>query len=231
VFLAGEEPVSLRTEDGLTLRALGCFPAEARRAVILCHPHPLYGGTMHNAVVLVVNKYLRETGGDKVATLRFNYRGVDGSEGAYDHAKREALDVRAALFEAARRAPGARLSVMAYSFGTRVALRALAEPIGDLTGPDAAPVPEVERLALVAPAVRIFHFPEDRGRFAGAIEIFTGDADQFSDVVDVRTLSDRFGAPLHVLSGSDHYFIRFRRKLAELVAPFVAPEIQASPNV
>src|SRR5687767_9367230 len=66
-------------------------PADARRGVaIVCHPHPLHGGTMDNKVVTMVERALRELG---FATLRFNFRGVGGTEGAHDDGEGETRDL------------------------------------------------------------------------------------------------------------------------------------------
>src|SRR5580658_3520147 len=78
--VAGEELVTVEGLPGQpSLEARVRAPAGAKRAVVLCHPHPLYGGTMHSAVVLALGKVLAEAG-EGVATLRFNYRGVGASE-------------------------------------------------------------------------------------------------------------------------------------------------------
>src|SRR5262245_3840133 len=90
---------------------------DAARAVVLCHPHPLYGGTMHSAVVLALAKVLAEKRG-RAAALRFNYRGVGASGGAYDEGRGEVEDARAALREIVRRAPRAKVTMCGYSFGT-----------------------------------------------------------------------------------------------------------------
>ncbi len=214
VSVTGEEPIvlaGLSGEPALEARVRGS--AESDRAVVLCHPHPLYGGTMHSAVVLAIAKVLGEKGGDRVATLRFNYRGVGTSEGAYGEGIGETFDARAALREMKRRAPRAKLTMCGYSFGTWVGLRAAA-----LEG-------TAERVALVAPAVRIFDFVrEDAASFQGRITIFLGDQDEFCDVAEAETLARDLGASLRVFDGSDHYFLKSRRKLAEAVLPFIAPE-------
>src|SRR5580704_13904811 len=82
--VAGEELVTIPGLPGEpSLEARVRASDSAKRAVVLCHPHPLYGGTMHSAVVLAIAKLLAEKGGAEVAHLRFNYRGVGESEGKY----------------------------------------------------------------------------------------------------------------------------------------------------
>lgn len=90
---------------------------EPLAAAILCHPHPQYGGTMHNKVVHRAAQALRETG---FVTLRFNFRGVGRSTGTYDFGIGEQDDVRAAIDFMARRYERARLWLVGYSFGAWV---------------------------------------------------------------------------------------------------------------
>ena len=89
------------------------------RAVVVCHPHPLYGGTMHSKVVYRLAKGLQKANS---AVLRFNFRGVGRSSGTYDGGVGEQDDLRAALECLARHHPGLPLEVAGFSFGARVAL-------------------------------------------------------------------------------------------------------------
>jgi alpha/beta superfamily hydrolase len=98
-------------------------PPEAPKpqfAAVVCHPHPLYGGTMHNKVVYQVNKTLDRLG---LPVLRFNFRGVGRSEGAHDEGRGEREDVHAALDFLAAEFPGVPLLVAGFSFGCWVGLR------------------------------------------------------------------------------------------------------------
>ena len=210
----GEELVTIPGLPGEpSLEARVRAPAAATRAVLLCHPHPLYGGTMHSAVVLAIAKVLAEKGQEKVAHLRFSYRGVGTSQGTYGEGKGETEEARAALRALRERAPKAKVTVCGYSFGTFVGLRAAV-----LEG-------NVERVALVAPAVRVFHFvASDGAAFQGRLSIFVGDADEFCDVEEAQELATSLGATLRVFEQADHYFLRSRRKLAEAVVPVIAPE-------
>jgi alpha/beta superfamily hydrolase len=214
-MVTGEQAVTVAGLEGQpSIEARLSASPSAVRAVVLCHPHPLYGGTMHNPVVLAVAKVLAAWGGDRVAWLRFNYRGVGASGGSYDDGRGETLDARAVIREMKRRAPGAKLTVCGYSFGTWVGLRAAAIEGG------------VERVALIAPAVRIFHFvKEDAGQLAGGLAIFVGDRDPYCDVDEARALAEELGASLDVFADNDHFFLKSRRRLAERAVPFVAPEV------
>ena len=102
--------------------------AEApREAALVCHPHPRFGGTMHNKVVYRLARGLRHSG---AVVLRFNFRGVNLSEGSYDEGIGEVEDARAALEFLRARYPGLPFSLAGFSFGSRVILRLGCEPVG-----------------------------------------------------------------------------------------------------
>ncbi len=106
---------------------------------VVCHPHPSFGGTLHNKVVHRVAATLHELGAD---VLRFNFRGVGRSAGSFDEGRGEVDDARAAVSWMRARHAGARLWLAGFSFGSWIAARL------------AASDPGVERLILVAPPVR-----------------------------------------------------------------------------
>jgi uncharacterized protein len=89
-------------------------------AALVCHPHPQGGGTMHNKVVYRLARGLRKSG---CVVLRFNYRGVNLSEGEYAHGIGETDDARMVLAELRRRYPALPLLAAGFSFGSRIALR------------------------------------------------------------------------------------------------------------
>jgi uncharacterized protein len=91
-----------------------------RHAVLVCHPHPQYGGTMHNKVVYRIARALRRAG---AVVLRFNYRGVNLSQGTYDHGIGEVEDARAALALLRSRYPDLPFSLAGFSFGSRIVLK------------------------------------------------------------------------------------------------------------
>jgi uncharacterized protein len=93
---------------------------EPRHAVLVCHPHPQYGGTMHNKVVYRIARALRRAG---AVVLRFNYRGVNLSDGEYGHGIGETEDARAALALLRSRYPALPFSLAGFSFGSRIILR------------------------------------------------------------------------------------------------------------
>jgi len=91
-----------------------------REAVLVCHPHPQHGGTMHNKVVYRIARAMRRAG---CVVLRFNYRGVNLSEGRYDQGIGETEDARAALAFLRGRYPALPFSLAGFSFGSRIILR------------------------------------------------------------------------------------------------------------
>ena len=96
-------------------------PACARRGVaVICHPHPQHGGTMHNKVVTMVERALRESGLD---TVRFNFRGTGTSGGVYDEGDGESDDLAAVAAWVRQVRPGDALWLAGFSFGSYVSIR------------------------------------------------------------------------------------------------------------
>jgi alpha/beta superfamily hydrolase len=114
-------------------------------AAVVCHPHPLHGGTMHNNVVFRTARALQEAG---LVVLRFNFRGVGRSEGVHDGEGGEDDDLRAALDHLRSVRPGLPLWAGGFSFGARTSCRVAA-----------AGAAGFERLLLVALPVRVFSCP------------------------------------------------------------------------
>jgi len=104
------------------LVALWEQPASPRSDLVAlaCHPHPLYGGTLHNKVVHHTARALQHLG---LAVLRFNFRGAGSSQGQHDHGRGEADDVRAALAWLEEKTPSAQVVLAGFSFGAWVGLR------------------------------------------------------------------------------------------------------------
>ena len=116
------------------LEALLEEPADEapRLAVVLCHPHPRFGGTMHNKVVYRMARGLRAAG---AVVLRFNFRGVGASQGEYGEMAGEMEDARMALGWLRERYPELPFALAGFSFGARVITRS-----GLRTGRRAIPV-------------------------------------------------------------------------------------------
>jgi alpha/beta superfamily hydrolase len=93
---------------------------EPCEAALVCHPHPQHGGTMHNKVVYRVARGLRKAG---AVVLRFNYRGVNLSDGEYAHGEGELADARAALAWLKQSYPALPYTLAGFSFGSKIVLR------------------------------------------------------------------------------------------------------------
>ncbi len=120
-----EESLWLYTADGVRLQARLAQPSAVQCCgiAVLCHPHPLYGGTMNNQVVMAVAQRLLSAG---LAVLRFNFRGVGKSGGQYGGGEKECEDVLAAVKYARNRGFAVnKIILIGYSFGAAVAARAL----------------------------------------------------------------------------------------------------------
>ncbi len=145
------ESFSLRTSDGLVLEAEATVPADATVAAVLAHPHPVQGGTMRSLVTSELFRTLPERG---VAVVRFNFRGVEGSEGTHGHGIDEQHDLVAGLDALTERAPGLPLVIAGWSFGADVALTVVDPRLAGwfLIAPPLRVVPIESMLAAPRPA-------------------------------------------------------------------------------
>jgi alpha/beta superfamily hydrolase len=174
---------------------------------VVCHPHPIYGGTMQNKVVHTLARAMQELG---VPTVRFNFRGVGGSDGAYDGGAGELDDALAVCAWARRRWQCETLWLAGFSFGSAVALQA-------------APVVQPRALVTVAPPVgRIIVTPLERP--ACPWLVVQGDHDELVDVAQVRRWVVNFVPPprLDVLEGAEHFFHGRLGELRAAVIDFLA---------
>jgi alpha/beta superfamily hydrolase len=169
---------------------------------VVCHPHPLYGGTMTNKVVHTLARSLQEQG---MPTVRFNYRGVGKSAGQYDEGRGETADALAVVAWGRERWPGVPLTLAGFSFGAMVAL---------LAAPAAQPV----ELITVAPAVANVRYSAVE-RPACPWLIIQGMADEVVDYRQVEAFAARFAPPpvLRLLPGIDHFFNGHLPELREAV--------------
>lgn len=162
-----------------------------RGLAVVCHPHPLHGGTMQNKVVQTLARAFVSLG---YRCVRFNFRGIGVSEGAWDEGRGEIDDALAVV--QAERAPGQALVLAGFSFGGYVASQAAARL---RETPGALPA---ERLVLVGPAVRNFTMaavPEDT-------LVIHGEADDVVPLAAVFDWARPAALPVTVLPGAGHFF-------------------------
>jgi len=183
---AGVERLALAGPAGALEAVLETPAGEARGLALLCHPHPLHGGTMDNKVVQTLARALRGCGW---RTLRFNYRGVGASQGDWDGGRGEVDDALAAI--AALRLPGQPLVLGGFSFGGYVAAQTaqrLAEP--------------ARRLVLIAPATGNFDLapvPEDS-------LVVHGECDEVVPLAATLAWARPQALPVVVVPGGGHFF-------------------------
>jgi alpha/beta superfamily hydrolase len=168
---------------------------------VICHPHPVYGGTMDNKVVTTVARGFNEC---SIPTLRFNFRGVGQSQGAFDQGIGETADAAAVVAFGAARWPGRALIVAGFSFGGYVALRLARQT-------------PAQKLIAIAPAVQ--YFEPGTGAPPCPWFIIQGDAD---DVVDPKAVIKWASAlstvpRVTVLAGVGHFFHGRLRELRDAV--------------
>ena len=173
--------------------------------VVVCHPHPQYGGDMDNNVVQIICAALHALG---IAMLRFNFRGVGRSGGAYNGGRGEAEDAAAALrhLEALPEIDPGRVGLAGYSFGAAVALNAA-------TGARA--------LCLVSPPVRMVS--SDRlAAWPGPVLAVSGDADHVAPGEELTALVESAGGSVQLerVPGADHFWWDHERELGEAVGRF-----------
>jgi uncharacterized protein len=182
--------------------------APVTRAAIVCHPHPLFGGTMHNKVVFRIARAFQDGG---FAVLRFNFRGAGRSEGEHDNGLGEQDDLRAAIAFIEQRYPGVELWLAGFSFGSAMMLRAAACD---------------DRIrALVATGV-----PVSKYDFTGIAQchkpklFVQGSLDQFGSPEDLEGLFAVLDEPkqLKIIQGADHFFEGHLPELAAAVSSFIA---------
>lgn len=166
-----------------------------RGAAVMCHPHPLHGGTMHTKAVYRSAQALNEAG---LVALRFNFRGVGTSTGSYDEGIGEEDDLRAALEWLTGEHPELPLVVGGFSFGSKVALSVGVddERVAALLG-IGLPVDMDQRYD--------YGFLEDAAK---PILVVQGENDEFGPAERVRSTLAPLGSHITVVpvAGTDHYF-------------------------
>jgi len=188
--------------------------AKARLAALVCHPHPLFGGTMHNKVVYQAAKSLDALG---LPVLRFNFRGAGMSGGTHDRGRGEQGDVSAALDFLAGEFPGVPLLVAGFSFGCWVGLR---------VGCADERVPELIGLGTPVNATDFSYL-----RDCGKPKLFVhGANDEHGDIGKVEALVESLPGEnrLVVVAGADHFFAGKLGQVDEAIRSWIAqrhPEI------
>ncbi len=158
---------------------------------VVCHPHPLGGGTLHNKVVFRAARGLEAA---NVATLRFNFRGAGASAGRHDEGEGEQDDFLAALNWMIRKHPGKIVFAGGFSFGAWVATRAACE------------IPEVDALFLIGTPFNKYDFGYLR-HCEKPMLFLHGTQDEHGDVARLEKVAQQVrNAESVIVTGADHFF-------------------------
>jgi uncharacterized protein len=165
--------------------------------VVICHPHPQHGGTMHNKVVTTVARAAREQGLD---SLRFNYRGVGESEGEYGELEGEREDFRSVIEWVAKETDKSRFILAGFSFGSAIVAM------------ESKDVSETEHIVLIAPPVERYTYPE---QFITPVSVIQGADDEIVEADGVTDWVRKIQTPYdyYYSSNTSHFF---HGKLVEL---------------
>ncbi|MGA3323797.1 MAG: alpha/beta family hydrolase [Terriglobia bacterium] len=180
-----------------------------RHVALVCHPHPLYGGTMHNKVVFRAAKAALLLG---LPTLRFNFRGAGRSKGTFAGGAGEREDVRAALDYLAAHFPGLPVCLMGFSFGSWVGLA---------VGATDSRVSTLVGLGLPVDSLN-FDFLRNVRKPKLIVQ---GTRDEFGPAAQVVELYDSLAEPkqIHWVQGADHFFAGKLDEVQEALRQFLSP--------
>lgn len=197
------------------LEAILKEPSEQPKGVgLVCHPHPLGGGTMHNKVVFRAAAGLVDAG---LITLRFNFRGVGASSGEHEDVPGGRDDVRDVLNYLANEFPGEDITLAGFSFGSRTGMEV---GLSD---------DRVVRLISLGTPVDKYGDYDFLTAVRKPILFIHGDKDEFGAIENVRKLVDRIaGAELVVFGNSGHFFDDHLDQLRETVRSWILK--QTSPE-
>ena len=179
--------------------------------VVVCHPHPLYGGDMNNNVVLGIKSAFQA---EDLVILRFNFRGVNLSEGKYDEGEGEINDVIAAVnfLKIQKLVDPTRLFLVGYSFGAWIGLRA------------AFKIDNLKAIAGIAPPFGIYDF-KFLERITLPIFLMCGDIDTICNKNELETTFDKISSSKKktIVSGADHFFGGREGEVGEEIIKFFKP--------
>ena len=206
--LPHQESISIAVSPTVSVEARiarGTAPA----AAVVCHPHPMFGGSMDNNVVVAAVDALARAG---LTTARFDFRGVGASSGSFDQGNGEVDDLLAVATHVMEATSSRSLHLVGYSFGAWIATRALTR--GGL-----APA----SLVLVSPAVGVLDFEPLGSDIPGLILV--GDRDQHCPMPALGGwlggVDEGRDLELVIVNGADHFWFGLEHRIEEEIAGFV----------
>ncbi|MEX1145893.1 MAG: hypothetical protein WEE69_11370 [Acidimicrobiia bacterium] len=211
--MAATEVLTLSSSDGAMLEAeIARPPGTPTRGVVLCHPHPQYGGTMRSLVIGALFEGLPDIG---AVTLRFNFRGVEASTGVHDGGRAERDDASAAVRALAPMLPAdSPLVLVGWSFGADIALSVLD--------------PEVTSWVAIAPSLRLIADLDAVARDPRHKLLVLAEHDEVCPPSEAAAIADTWShVDVEVVGGASHFFVGRTDRLSELVIGFVARQARS----
>jgi alpha/beta superfamily hydrolase len=198
--------------EGITTLPDGCGPFPG---VVVCHPHPLYGGEMRNNVVVPICMTLEQA---SIASLRFNFRGVGASQGKFTDGAWEKEDAVAAIsyLSSLEVVDKERIGLCGYSFGGAVSLE---------VAPNDA---RVKALALISPDISTY---APLKQYTRPKLIVCGGSDRFVSIIALQRLAEEMPPPndFELIAGADHFWGGFESRVATRVAAFFLNALKLPP--
>ena len=198
-----EEKIFIKN-NALVIEAL-LHRASGERGVVICHPHSLMGGSMHNNVVEALQEIFSS---ENITTVRFNFRGVGSSTGSYSEGVGEKEDI-IAVCEYLKKSGMREILFAGYSFGAWVGSGIIAQP----DHPFCSSI-------FVAPPIDYFEF--DWHPLKNKIDLLIcGDADQFCSLEVLTDKAKKINAALEIIRGADHFYGGREQELMEILHKYM----------
>jgi alpha/beta superfamily hydrolase len=208
---AGGVGITFPTVDGERIAGEVATVPGARAAVVLCHPHPQFGGTMRSLVTSELFAALPTAG---ITALRFDFRGVGASTGAYDGGRSEVHDVEAAVSSLADHSDAPRF-LIGWSFGADVAL--------------STRDPAVRGWVAIAAPLRFGTDLDATGRDGRPKLVLLAEHDEFRSPDEVRAETANWMATeCEIVGGASHFFVGRTAALAERATAWVLDQVAGS---
>jgi uncharacterized protein len=194
-----EEQVYIKNNELLIEGLLN--KSSADQGVVICHPHPLMGGSMHNNVVEAIQEAFAA---ENYTTLRFNFRGAGRSTGIYDEGRGEQEDIFA-VCQYLQNIGTKRLSFAGYSFGSWVGSKVIERSDNPFT-----------TSIFISPPINYFDF--DFTKLNCKINmIVCGNKDQFCDLEVLQERTKYLDVNLKIIPGTDHFYYRKEKELTDIL--------------
>ena len=175
--------------------------ASTDTVALLCHPNPLFEGTMNNKVVTTMYRFARDSG---MHVVRFNFRGVGQSTGEHDYADGEVLDAMTVLQWLASQTNARKIWLGGFSFGGYVTARVAEQLLTSAHIWDLGDF-DITNVALISPSIEKNNSDDITLPVNKTFEIY-GNADEVIDPANMQAFAERLGLAVSVVDGAGHFF-------------------------